>query len=213
MSTTRRRIPELRELGPRAHGLRLSLDEFERLAPADGWRAELIEGVVEVSPSPNPHHGDLADAVYNALREATDAAGEPLFARVRHDPRVFVVDDPASATTPQPDVAAYLSYPRRPVMTYRGVDPALIVEIVSAGSEEKDYVRNAVLYARLASVLEYGIIDPLNDPMRPTMTVLRRSAGVAAFERVDVAPGGDYECAAWPALRVSLASLAAEGDE
>jgi hypothetical protein len=185
--------PPIDLLGPEHNGVRMSIDEFTRAPGVEGYKFELINGVVEVSPTPQPYAQDLAFAMAkhlaayrlpaqlqgrlairidqlelsvrarNGLGEAEiTTVGELIgcdedyllalrsfgrtsllevqqklsafglsldmnpagsFANVMLDPRVFVSVDDRNATCPQPDVAAYARYPRKPVMTYEGVEP------------------------------------------------------------------------------------------
>ncbi len=47
-------------LTPRDHGRRLTLEEFQSADSREGFRYELIEGKLEVSPIPNLPHDYLA---------------------------------------------------------------------------------------------------------------------------------------------------------
>lgn len=196
--------PELTVLGPQHAGVRMSEKEFIQAQGEEGYRFELIEGVLEAAPASDPYGQDLALAIYRLLWTYD------VFAHVTVEPRVFIPDTPQGATIPQPDVAAYAAYPPKPVKSYRGVQPVLVVEVVSPGGVDKDYVRNRHLYAKVPEILEYWIIDPTQDAARPTMTVHLRAAGPQPFERLDIAPGGVYEPARWPGLRVDLGRIAVE---
>lgn len=202
--------PETTVLGPEHAGLRISAAEFERAYGVDGYRFELIDGVVETSPSPDPYAQDIAVAVQYLLFLHRAPDGSAPFAHVTREPRVFLPDADAGATVPQPDVAAYVVYPPKPVASYRDTSPALVVEIVTAGSGEKDYVRNRELYAKSPDIVEYWVIDPSKDRAKPSMTVFHRTDSSLPFARVDIVSGGAYVCRRWPGLIVDLSRIAVE---
>src|SRR5262245_58666137 len=137
------------ELGPEHDGIEMSIYEFDAAGGRDGYDYELINGVLHVAPAPDHAYQDLALSTRDPLRGATRPGGRPVFAQVKIDPRVMVSSAPGRATNPQPDVAAYLIYPPRPVPPRMQVDPALVVEVVTPDSREKDYVRNVRLYQSL----------------------------------------------------------------
>lgn len=197
-------------LGPQQAGQRMTAADFEAAPVEDGYRYELVEGVLHVSPAAEMYHGDLAAAIADLLRALRGPDGRPVFARVRTECRVFVDDDPNATTNPEPDVAAYLMHPGKPARSFRGVYPVLVVEIVSADSSQKDYIQDPRLYGRVPAILEYWIVDATDDLARPTMTVYRRDDGRRPFERIDVPAGGHYECARWPGLKVDLHRIATE---
>jgi Uma2 family endonuclease len=196
-------------LGPRHHGLAVTDEEFEHAEGEDGYRYELINGVVHVSPAPDPYAQNIADALLLLLKNHRDASARPAFAEVIREPRIFVPESPKT-TVPQPDLAAYEVYPRKPVKTYRNLQPVLVVEVVTPDSLDKDYFRNVPLYAAVPSILEYWIVDPSEEELRPTMAVHRRDAGRQNFERIDIRAGGVYEPPRWPGLRIELERIASE---
>ena len=57
MSTAAPRLRRLR-LGPRSAGLLLTPKEFDRARGQEGWRYELINGVLVVSPTPSRKERD-----------------------------------------------------------------------------------------------------------------------------------------------------------
>ncbi len=196
-------------LGAEDNLRRVSLSDYEGAEFEEGLRYELIGGVLHVSPSPGPNHQDLLAAVFKLLAFQVDADNRPVFQHVAFEPRLFVQESEEDATVPQPDLAAYLEYPPKPVRDYRGLMPVLVVEIVSPGGKHKDYVRNVEIYARTA-ILEYWVIDPTRNAARPSMAVFRRNSPDEEFSRTDIASGRVYECERWPGLRVDLARIAVD---
>ncbi len=194
----------IREIGPEHAGTHFTADEFERLPGRAGYRYELIEGVLHVSPVPRPIHARLARRLLNLLEAYCKPDGEPAFPEILAPARILVDNDPEATTNPEPDIAAYLEFPAETPATYEGIEPALVVEVVSPGGHNKDYGRNPELYERVAGIMEYWVVDPTRGGERPAMTVYRRQARGGEFERVDIEPGGVYESSHWPGLRVDL---------
>jgi Uma2 family endonuclease len=91
--------------------------------------------------------------------------------------------------------------------SYRRLQPALVVEVVTRGSIDKDYRRNRGLYQKVRQVREYWIVDPTRSARKPSMTVHHRARGASAFSRLDVAAGGTYESRTWSGLTVELSQL------
>jgi Uma2 family endonuclease len=195
------------EIGPEDAGTRFTAAEFERLPGREGHRYELIEGVLHVSPAANPIHAELQRIICKLLEGYRDASGASVFVRALTTARLIVESDPAATTNPEPDVAGYQKFPSPPPASYEGIEPAIVVEVVSPGSHDKDYGRNPELYERVASIMEYWIIDPTRGRERPAMTVFRRPGPGGEFERIEVPQGGVYESTLWPGLRIDLGRL------
>lgn len=200
--------PDISVLGPELAGVRMSSREFRCADVAEGYRAELIDGVLEVSPSPSPRAQKLALAFYRLLHAYVSPTGNRAFAEVLTEPRIFLPGP--QEPVPEPDVAAYESVPDCQLDSYEGMFPSLVIGIVSPSSVEKDYRRNRELYGRLPQIVEYWIVDPRKTSTRPSLTVHRRATGDQRFERLDVEPGGVYESVCWPGLRVDLSRIASE---
>ncbi len=195
------------EIGPEDAGMHMTADEFERARGREGHRYELIEGVLHVSPGPDPLHADLQDAIHEIIKSHRDSRGVKAFRKVWSSSRVMVRQDQDALTNPEPDVAAYTSFPSPRPRTFAGVAPALVVEIVSPGGHNKDYGRNPELYERVPEIMEYWVVDPTRGGERPAMTVFVRPRPGEEFERTDIEPGGVYESKHWPGLRVDLSRL------
>ncbi len=75
--------------------------------------------------------------------------------------------------------------------------PELVVEVVSRGSEDRDYVEKRDEYLAFG-VKEYWIIDA----QRKQMLVLRRFRG--RWKEQTVSPGDVYQTALLPGLRFDL---------
>lgn len=161
-------------LGPGDHGRPMTYDEFIAGDYEGGYRYELIDGRLYVSPEANFSHDRSGMYVFHRLdryREQHPAALNCLSLHAR----VFVPRR-RRVTAPEPDIAAYRNIPldRQWTIDWRDVSPFLVVEILGGGDDAKDLVRNVDLYFRVPSIEEYWIWDIRHDPARPTLRVRRR---------------------------------------
>jgi Uma2 family endonuclease len=159
----------------------------------EGYKYELIEGKVEVSPLPNLPHACLIDWLVEKLR--TYAHDHPeVINKVKAPARVFV-PGPTATTAPEPDIAAYRDFPLdRPLdeRRWQDVSPALVVEILSEDTANKDLERNRDYYIQVPSIQEYWILDPRDSADQPTLTVYRRR-GQRWQKPIEVKAGDTYQ--------------------
>jgi Uma2 family endonuclease len=160
------------QLGPGDHGRPLSFDELMAAYYAGGFRYEIIEGRLYVSPQPNFSHSWIKRKMIQAL-EAYSQQRPDVINYVVGDARVFVPGRSA-VTAPEPDITAYRGVPDRPGVDWRDISPILVVVVLGGEDDEKDLVRNVELYLRLTTIQEYWVIDIREDETRPTMLVHRR---------------------------------------
>ncbi len=121
----------------------------DQLDPPPGWRVEIIEGELVVSPAPSPGHGYIVEIIRTAVHQslpATHGAYEAIeLAEPEED--VFI-----------PDLSVW---PRK--LLRRGTerpDPthcALAVEVTSPSQSKRDYRKEAG-YAR-CSIPTYLLVD------------------------------------------------------
>lgn len=164
--------------------------------PDDGIRRELIEGEVQVTPSPVTRHQRIALRLARLLADHADEhhAGEVFIAPYdvvlsRHD----VV---------QPDIA-FVAAAHAHIVTEANVQgpPSLVVEVVS--DPRTDRVRKRDLYAR-HGVPEYWVVDP--DADRVEVYRLRASS----YPKPSIVePGEVLTSMSLPLLRVDVAALLA----
>src|SRR3954462_6809617 len=97
------------KLGPLDHGRRLTLDDFEEAESPPGFRYEIIDGRLYVSPEPNPKENVLEEWIGFHLR--LYSRGRPEVVNyVTAKSRVFVHARPED-TVPEPDLTAYRAFP------------------------------------------------------------------------------------------------------
>lgn len=164
--------PTLLRLGPQDHGRRLTLDEFDDAEVSEGFHFELGRGVVIVSEVPLPKHL----AIVNKLRRQLAAYD------LQHPERIWAIASGGECKLPlaehdserHPDLAVYLTEP--PLQDSNTVwsewIPELVIEVVSAGSEDRDYVEKREEYLAFG-VREYWIAHP----DRREILILRRVRG------------------------------------
>ncbi|MFO0891623.1 MAG: Uma2 family endonuclease [Isosphaeraceae bacterium] len=152
MSQAPTRVRRLR-LGPRAAGSPLTLDEFDRARFKDGWRYELINGVLIVSPIPSLSERDPNDQLGYSLRSygETHPNGAAL------DLTVAEQTVETKQQRRRADRVIWAGLGRLPGETEA---PTIVVEFVSAGKVnlERDYVSKRAEYREIG-VKEYWIVD------------------------------------------------------
>ena len=128
-------------------------DDYARL-PDDGWRYEIIEGELHMSPAPSADHQSIVAVLVRLIGVFIHQHD---LGRVLLAPIDVMLPDLASPV--QPDVLvvlkANLHIIRRRV---EGV-PDLVIEVLSPATARHDRTTKYRLYAE-AGVTEYWIIDP-----------------------------------------------------
>jgi Uma2 family endonuclease len=180
----------LLKFGPADHGRRVTDEEAEAGDYALGYKYEIIDGRLYVSPLPDVPHDWIEQSVYRILLAYADAHPH-VINHVTNQARVFV-PGAVRTTVPEPDIVAYRDFPhdRQPHVHWQEVSPILVAEVLGDDSEDKDLVRNVELYLRVPSIREYWVFDIRGDAARPTLLVHRRRAG--EWRTQTVAFGGVY---------------------
>jgi Uma2 family endonuclease len=192
MATATLSTPTTR-IGPLDHGRPMSLDEFIQADFEEGWLYELARGVIDVTEVPAPNHGRtvrrvaqlfvLYDIAHPGIIDYQAGGGE---CRIRL---------PGMQSDRHPDQAIYLNPEPTGSRPWSRWVPHIVVEIVSEGGEERDYVEKREEYLRIG-VSEYWILDPI----KRQLLVLQRAGDV--WEEVVVHPGTVYHTLFLPGLEV-----------
>ena len=163
------------KLGPRDHGRALSLDDYESADYKPGFKYEIIDGRLYVSPTANMPENRLETWMYGALffymHDRRDVVNY-----VSAKTRVFIPGR-KRATVPEPDIAAYSDFPHHKPLRevhWRDLSPMLVVEVLVEGGPEKDLERNVELYFEQPSIKEYWVLDGRDNPDEPTLIQHRR---------------------------------------
>jgi len=157
------------KIGPQDQGRKISLKTFEFAKVEEGYHYELSRGYVVVSEVPRYFHACLVVAVRDALIEYKLAnPGQIHMILGSMDSKLLIPDLESER---HPDLAVYLSRPKGPKdrKMWRTWIPDLVVEIVSPGSVERDYVQKNEEYWTLG-VKEYWIVDA----QLKKLTILKR---------------------------------------
>lgn len=167
--------------------------EYMELEP-DGYRYELIDGVVCMSPSPTPRHQNVATRIAAQLQGFLD--DHPI-GYVFHE-----IDVDLGATLGRkgvvyrPDVAVVVAEQSGSIPERIESAPVLVVEVLSPSTRQLDLVTKRADYAR-AGVREYWLVDP----DAGSMTFLRLHDG----QYVEIPPDGDsFHSEAVPGFDLNL---------
>ncbi len=158
------------KIGPADHGRRMSLADFEHAEVQEGRLYELGRGVIIVSDVPGQRHF----VQFNAIRRQFSTYD------VANPGRIYGIAGGAECkilladleSERHPDVAVYKNPPPEEEDFWASWIPEIVLEIVSPGSEQRDYVEKREEYLRFG-IREYWIVDA----NREEVLVLRRSGG------------------------------------
>jgi Uma2 family endonuclease len=161
-------------IGPADHGRPMTLEEFHEAEEEPGYRYELARGVLEVTEVPNDPHGEIICNLYRAIARYDQA--HPGAIHRYGGAGEFRLWIRGMISGRNPDVAVVLRGAPKDLRGRRV--PALAVEVVSEGGEERDYQVKREEYL-VFGLFEYWIVDPVERKV----TVLIRDQG-AWVERV-----------------------------
>lgn len=163
------------KLGPADHGRAITPEEARTAHWQEGYRYEIIDGKIYVTPIPNLPHDRILRWILNAVNDYS-RQNPHILNYVTTNGKVIAEDRP-EWTEPEPDLIAFHDFPLDLPMTdvhWEDLTPVFVVEIISKDDPEKDLERNVELYEEIPSIREYWIIDPRADPDHPTLLVYRR---------------------------------------
>jgi Uma2 family endonuclease len=165
-----------------------------------GYKYEIIDGELYVSPEANPDHVWFEVWLMNQFLDYTRDHPEVInFVTMKS--RVFVPGRP-DVTAPEPDFAAYRNFPeRRPRggRRWENLSPVLVAEVISPDDPGKDLVRNVKLYWQVRSIKEYWVFD-LREVAEQPLTVYRRQSRKWKIFRL--APGQKYTTGLLPGFEL-----------
>ncbi len=146
-----------RRVGPSDHGRRMTLDEFIEADFEEGWLYELARGVVVVTEVPEVFHGRIVSRLANLLERYEQDGGRAMDYRAGR--AACALRLPGMQSSRHPDQAVYFFPPPEIDQPWARWIPDIVIEVVSAGSEVRDYTEKREEYLR-AGVREYWILDP-----------------------------------------------------
>ena len=189
-------------LGHRDHGRELTYEEFLAGDFEEGYRYELIEGRLYVSPPSNYPHDLMREYIRDELA-AYRAQRREQIARLSSAPRVFVPGE-AKTTCPEPDFAIYRTCPPGWHVRWQDISPLIVAEVVSPDNSEKDYVRNVTLYQRVPSIREYWVFDRCGEDDGPTLRVYQRGTARQKWKIADYGPRDVYTTPLLPGFKLPV---------
>jgi len=146
-------------LGPRSAGVLLTTEEFDRARFVEGWRYELINEVLVVSPIPSRNERDPNGELDRWLRNYQEShpQGSALDATLAEE----TIETKKNRRRADRVIWAGLGLLPDPNET-----PTIIIELVSKGkiNQERDYVAKRAEYREIG-VKEYWIIDRFSKTM------------------------------------------------
>ena len=133
--------------------IRLTYDDYVEL-PDDGKRYEILDGDLEVTPSPTTVHQRVSRKL---LRILDDYVSDNALGEIFDAPTDVIL---AETTIVVPDLL-FVAAARSSIIKRRAVEgaPDLIVEILSKSTARRDRTRKASVYARLG-VPHYWLVEP-----------------------------------------------------
>jgi Uma2 family endonuclease len=187
-------------LGPADRGRELTYEEYLASNYEEGYKYELIEGRLYVSPLPDYPHARIEKYVHEALvfyKLRRPGVIQEVFTKAR----VFV-RGVKRTTCPEPDVSVYKVCPPDN-KNWEDISPIIVVEVVS-GDPDKDYVRNVDLYHRVPSIREYWLFDRCEEEDGPTLRVYHRGTVRQKWKIADYGPDDVYSTALLPGLKLPV---------
>lgn len=148
LSTTERAA----HAGARYHGLAVSREEYLDL-PEDGFKYDMIEGVLYVSPSAGFEHGSSYGRFYYFLTLALEK--NPV-GRATIETDILLPD---GGDVLRPDVCFIRKENLRIIKKHVHGVPDLVCEVLSESTRKRDLKEKAERYLK-NGVAEYWIIDP-----------------------------------------------------
>lgn len=136
-----------------------SYEEFRKLAENSDERYEYIDGEIFLLASPKAYHQKILGELHFIFYSWFQAKKcRPVFAPFD----ITLKRSPENISVVQPDLMVFcdLEENLNEQDYYMGV-PALVVEIISASTRSKDFIKKLDLYMS-TGVREYWIINPLN---------------------------------------------------
>ena len=206
MATSVATTTKRRRIGPRDHGRVMTLEEYEQCYERDGCVAELIDGVLTVSPAPLKPHDIWKGFVADRLK-AYAAGRSDIVNHISGDCEV-IIPGRLGVTRPRPDIAAYKGFPTLEEAIahpdWDDICPVLVVEIISRRRRSKDTRRNRHLYWLALGIAEYWIVDPRKDARQPLLVALRRKKDEADWVEQKIPFGKAYKTPTLPGFALNL---------
>lgn len=183
-------------VGLEDNGRRMSLADFDKAKAKEGYLYELSRGIVIVSDVPDVPHQLQIDAAHSQFSTYRLEHPDAISVTSEGSGCKVLLDDLQSER--HPDLSVYLDPPPRAKNVWAEWIAAIVLEIVSKGSEHRDYVLKREEYLQFG-IREYWILDVF----KGEMLVLRRHGGTWSEEvvrpprlyRTPLLPDFKFSCA------------------
>jgi Uma2 family endonuclease len=194
-------VRPVRAFGPDSAGTLMTPREFDRGRFEEGWRYELLHGVLIVSPIPLENERDPNGELCYLLRSYRD--NHPEGAALNGTLYEHTVKTRQNRRRADRVIWAGLDRPPR-----KGDPPTIVVEFVSGGkrARKRDYEEKRDEYLEIG-VSEYWIIDRF----RRSLTVCRKAG--RRFKRLRVGEKQTYATELLPGFELPLARLLRVADQ
>lgn len=144
------------KLGPKDNGQRMSLDEFDHAEAEGGYLYELSRGVITVTDVPGKNHVAMLIAIRRQL-DAYAVQNPGVIEAILGGAECKILLDNLESER-HPDISVYKTPISDDDQIWSTWVPELVVEIVSGGSERRDYVEKPEEYLQFG-VQEYWVVD------------------------------------------------------
>jgi Uma2 family endonuclease len=186
-------------VGPADNGRRMTLDEFDTAEGVEGRLYELSRGEVVVTDVPNPRHGRVVGLLRQQLAAYRVVRPDVIYEVFSGSECKLLVEPTQSER--HPDIAIYKTPPPAEDSTVWSIwVPEIVVEVVSPGADQRDYVEKAEDYLHFG-VNEYWIVDAA----RGTITIHRRSRG--RWQKRELGKADRYTTHLLPAFELVASTL------
>lgn len=182
-------------VGPEHDGQRMSLAEFDTAEGKPGYLYELSRGTITVTNVPDWPHQFQVHAAHQQFSAHL----------LRHPEQIALISEGSGCkvllstlqSERHPDLSIYTDFPPAGAQVWATWIAAIVLEIVSKGSEQRDYVEKREEYLQFG-VREYWILDAA----KGEMLVLRRQGGAwtehvlrpPQLYRTPLLPGLKFSC-------------------
>jgi Uma2 family endonuclease len=163
------------KFGPSDHGRAVTEEELEIAEYSEGYKYEIIDGGLYVSPVPNLPEAFLDDWLYAKLYDYVRTHSN-IVNYVNDKARVYIPNR-NDLTIPEPDIAVYRDFPTGKLirdLNWGDISPVIVAEVLVDSDPEKDLVRNVDLYYQVPSIAEYWILDGRENCDEPLLIARRR---------------------------------------
>jgi len=155
MTQVQTAIPVLKKTRKPAPAKRYRLADVAAFPAEDGYRYEIIDGELIVTPAPARPHGIIASRLAYTITKYFKE-GKPGWSLIGQ-PISLEWETAETAYHCEPDISIF-DQPFEAVLGRENLFPVIVIEIVSPGNPENDYVRKVNAYAAIG-IPEYWIVD------------------------------------------------------